>query len=120
MFVVYLFDVKSKPRAWYRGEGQQLLLRQLVDRVVLLEVVAATESFLMLTEPKPSAEPVPPVEPDSPDAQDDGLFLSPEVREVKLIRLSQADLLQHGVVVQSVVLQRRVRPVGQQLHLRRT
>lgn len=43
---------------------------------------------------------------DSPDTQHDGLLLSPEVRQVVLTRLSEADVIQHRVIVQTVVLKR--------------
>lgn len=44
---------------------------------------------------------------DSPDTQHDGLLLGPEVRQVELTRLGKADLIQHRVIVQTVVLKKR-------------
>lgn len=44
---------------------------------------------------------------DLPEAQDDGLFLSLEVRKLRLVRLSKADVLQDSVIVQTAVLEDR-------------
>lgn len=44
---------------------------------------------------------------DRPEAQDDGLFLSLEVRKLRLVRLSKADFLQDSVIVQTTVLEDR-------------
>lgn len=46
---------------------------------------------------------------DSPDTQHDGLLLSLEVRQVVLGRLGEADLIQHRVIVELVVLKKRGR-----------
>lgn len=44
---------------------------------------------------------------DLPEAQDDSLFLSLEVRKFCLVRLSKADVLQDSVIVQMAVLEDR-------------
>lgn len=58
---------------------------------------------------RPDRDPAVLQEVDSPDAQDDSLLLCTELRQLMLIRFSQTNLIHHGVVAQTVVLQTQER-----------